>query len=142
MLNSIPGDELGAEFVSFQQLLQESDFVIVACPLNSETKHLFNAEAFALMKKSSILVNIARGGKLRKKNKRTFVLIICIKKYYRRNWARFACARSSRKQNLGSSTRCHEPWTSAIRSSTYKIEELWLVCFSTNVKLLILKINF
>lgn len=48
--------------MEFKQLLQESDFVIIACPLTKETKHLFNSEAFALMKKSAILVNIARGG--------------------------------------------------------------------------------
>jgi len=62
---NIAGEQLGAEFVTFQKLLQESDFVIVACPLTSETKHLFNEEAFALMKKSSILVNIARGGRIK-----------------------------------------------------------------------------
>ncbi|XP_065346703.1 glyoxylate reductase/hydroxypyruvate reductase-like [Cloeon dipterum] len=55
------GDKLGGTFVSFDELLQQSDFVIVSCPLTPESKFLFNAQAFAKMKESAILVNIARG---------------------------------------------------------------------------------
>lgn len=55
------GDELGAHFVSFDELLTISDFVVVACPLTTETRHLFNEAAFAKMKPTSVFVNIARG---------------------------------------------------------------------------------
>lgn len=55
------GDELGARFVSFDELLATSDFVIVSCPLTNETRHLFNEAAFAKMKPTSVFVNIARG---------------------------------------------------------------------------------
>ena len=54
-------DPIGAEFVTFDQLLEQSDFVIIACSVNDTNKGLFNAEAFKKMKRSSILVNIARG---------------------------------------------------------------------------------
>ncbi|KAF4527470.1 hypothetical protein B566_EDAN016280 [Ephemera danica] len=57
----IEGDEVGAEFVNFKDLLRQSDFIIVACPLNEDTRHLFNDEAFALMKPTAIFINIARG---------------------------------------------------------------------------------
>lgn len=53
--------ELGALRVPFGELLQESDFVCVHTPLTPQTHHLFDREAFSRMRKSAILVNIARG---------------------------------------------------------------------------------
>jgi lactate dehydrogenase-like 2-hydroxyacid dehydrogenase len=38
--------EFGAEFVSFDELLRQSDFVIIVCPLTEETKEMFNDDAF------------------------------------------------------------------------------------------------
>lgn len=46
----------------FAELLKESDFIIVACPLTPETKEMFNENAFNKMKNSAVFVNIARGG--------------------------------------------------------------------------------
>ncbi len=42
-------------------LLPETDIMILAAPLNDSTYHIMNAERFALMKKGSVFVNIARG---------------------------------------------------------------------------------
>lgn len=56
------GTELGAHFVSFDDLLSRSDFVVLACPLTKATTQLIDASALAKMKSSSVLVNIARGG--------------------------------------------------------------------------------
>lgn len=56
------GDKLGAVFVKLDELLKESDFIIVSCPLNSETKEMFNSAAFSKMKRTSIFINVARGG--------------------------------------------------------------------------------
>lgn len=53
--------ELGAEFVSFEELLGRSDFIVIAVTLNPSTRHMFNKEAFAAMKKGARLVNISRG---------------------------------------------------------------------------------
>lgn len=53
---------LGAERVSFDELLQQSDFVIATCALTSETKHIFNDSAFKKMKPNSIFINTSRGG--------------------------------------------------------------------------------
>ncbi|EZA54065.1 hypothetical protein DMN91_000696 [Ooceraea biroi] len=55
------GDELGATFVSLDELLKESDFLVISAPLTNETRELFNDEAFDKMKKTAILVNISRG---------------------------------------------------------------------------------
>ena len=53
--------ELDALRVPFGELLQESDFVCVHTPLTPQTHHLFDREAFSRMRKSAILVNVARG---------------------------------------------------------------------------------
>nr|XP_016944384.1 glyoxylate reductase/hydroxypyruvate reductase [Drosophila suzukii] len=51
-----------AEHVPFETLLRESDFLVVAAPLTNETREKFSAKAFELMKKTSVFVNVARGG--------------------------------------------------------------------------------
>ena len=43
-------------------LLGSSDVVMIACPLTQETHHLINAEKLALLKPTSYLINVARGG--------------------------------------------------------------------------------
>jgi phosphoglycerate dehydrogenase-like enzyme len=53
--------ESGARKVELSELLAESDFVVIVCNLTPETFHLMDAERFAQMKPSAILVNIARG---------------------------------------------------------------------------------
>ncbi|ROT75986.1 hypothetical protein C7M84_005443 [Penaeus vannamei] len=55
-------EEKGAEFVPFDTLLKESDFIAVTCALNDQTRDIFNEEAFSKMKKSAIIVNTSRGG--------------------------------------------------------------------------------
>lgn len=52
---------LGAEHVTLDRLLAESDFVLAAVLLNDETRHLMNADRFARMKRSAYFVNMARG---------------------------------------------------------------------------------
>ncbi|MGM8216784.1 2-hydroxyacid dehydrogenase [Bacillaceae bacterium W0354] len=54
-------ERLGAQYVTFNKLLRESDFVVCMTPLTDETKGMFNAEAFNQMKKSAIFINTSRG---------------------------------------------------------------------------------
>lgn len=49
------------EVKSFKDLLSESDVVSIHLPLTKETKYLFNASVFDLMKPGSVLINTARG---------------------------------------------------------------------------------
>ncbi|XP_055838607.1 glyoxylate reductase/hydroxypyruvate reductase-like [Episyrphus balteatus] len=50
-----------AKYMTFEGLLEESDFLIIACPLTDETKEIFNEYAFSKMKSNAVLVNISRG---------------------------------------------------------------------------------
>ncbi len=49
------------ERVSFDTLLIESDFVSLHCPLSDKTRNLIDLNALKKMKKSAILINVARG---------------------------------------------------------------------------------
>jgi D-3-phosphoglycerate dehydrogenase len=53
---------LGVELVDLDTLMRESDFVVVNCLLNAETRHLLGARPLGLMKSTAYLVNCARGG--------------------------------------------------------------------------------
>ena len=55
-------EELGVRLVTLDELLRESDFVSLHCPLNEHTRHLIGARELALMKPEAYLINIARGG--------------------------------------------------------------------------------
>lgn len=52
---------LGAVYVSMDELLAQSDFVVVLAPLTPETEGLFQKEQFQAMKKSAFFINAARG---------------------------------------------------------------------------------
>ena len=52
---------LGVELVSFESLLEQSDYISIHAPLTPETQHAFNADAFLKMKPEALLINTARG---------------------------------------------------------------------------------
>jgi len=54
--------QLGAQRVSFEDLLARADIVSLHAGLNPDSKGVFNAAAFARMKPSAVFVNTARGG--------------------------------------------------------------------------------
>ncbi|EDW84024.2 uncharacterized protein Dwil_GK13923 [Drosophila willistoni] len=54
--------KINAIHVDFEEMLRESDFIIVCCALTPETKEIFGTEAFAKMKPNCIFINTARGG--------------------------------------------------------------------------------
>jgi phosphoglycerate dehydrogenase-like enzyme len=41
--------------------LPDCDFLLIACPLTEETRGLIDARRLALMKRSAVLINVARG---------------------------------------------------------------------------------
>ncbi len=53
--------EVDVEPVSFSELLERSDYLSVHAPLNEETRHQLDAEAFARMRPGAVVVNTARG---------------------------------------------------------------------------------
>ena len=54
--------EVGAKKVALDELLQRSDFVSLHVPLTEQTAHLIGERELSQMKKTSILINTARGG--------------------------------------------------------------------------------
>lgn len=52
----------GATWVSFDDLLKQSDVLSVHSVLSDETRGIFNKDAFGKMKKSAIFINTSRGG--------------------------------------------------------------------------------
>jgi glyoxylate reductase len=53
--------ELGAEYVSLDELLARSDYVMLTAPLTDETRGLMNTTTLAKMRPTATLINIARG---------------------------------------------------------------------------------
>ena len=51
----------GFENVTIDELCQKSDIISLHCPLNDESYHLINSQRLAMMKKTAVLVNVARG---------------------------------------------------------------------------------
>ena len=56
-------DQLGADAVpaTLEEILKNSDFIVITCPLTPETHHLFNRDRLAKMKGSAWLINVGRG---------------------------------------------------------------------------------
>lgn len=55
------GAKLGYEFVPFDRLLEESDFLICSASVNKHNEKIFDIDAFKKMKPSSVFVNVGRG---------------------------------------------------------------------------------
>lgn len=52
---------VGAEYVTFDTLLKESDIVSLHCTLNTTNYHMFNHDSIGRMKKGALIINTARG---------------------------------------------------------------------------------
>ncbi len=49
-------------FVSFDELLKQSDIITPHCPLNDDSREMFNCDTFNKMKNGAFFINTARGG--------------------------------------------------------------------------------
>ena len=61
-LDAATESRLNVSFASKQDILRESDFVVVMVPYSPATHHLVKADDIALMKPTAIFINTARGG--------------------------------------------------------------------------------
>ncbi|CCD25743.1 glyoxylate reductase NDAI_0F04250 [Naumovozyma dairenensis CBS 421] len=60
--HKLPGElENDCEYVSFEELLRQSDVLSINIPLGPSTRHIINDEAFEEMKTGVVIVNTARG---------------------------------------------------------------------------------
>lgn len=55
-------EALGFQYVSFDELLSQSDIVTLHIPYSKDTHHLMNKDSLAKMKKGAYLINTSRGG--------------------------------------------------------------------------------
>jgi len=51
----------GCRMISFDNLLEQSDFISLHAPLSEQTRHMFGARQFQRMKPSAYLINTSRG---------------------------------------------------------------------------------
>ena len=51
----------GVRYVSLDELLENSDYITLHCPLNDQTKYMINKETIAKIKPSAVIVNTGRG---------------------------------------------------------------------------------
>ena len=51
----------GVRYVSLDELLKNSDYITLNCPLNDQTKHMINKETIAKMKPNVVIINTGRG---------------------------------------------------------------------------------
>ncbi|AEI41572.1 D-isomer specific 2-hydroxyacid dehydrogenase NAD-binding protein [Paenibacillus mucilaginosus KNP414] len=54
-------ERFGAQYVTTEELLRRSDFVVLMTPLTAETKMYFRKEHFELMKPTAFFINASRG---------------------------------------------------------------------------------
>ena len=62
LVASLPNRPTHKDRTPFVELLTQVDFLSLHCPLTDETRDLIDAQAFDKMKKSTFLINCARGG--------------------------------------------------------------------------------
>jgi glycerate dehydrogenase len=55
-------DQVPADRVHFDDLLEQADVLSLHCPLNATTKHMIGAPQLKRMKRDALLINTARGG--------------------------------------------------------------------------------
>lgn len=53
--------QIDISYTTLEKLCAASDVISVHCPLNSETRYMFNKRSFSLMKKGVVFINTARG---------------------------------------------------------------------------------
>jgi len=54
-------DEGNIQYTCLEELLRQSDYVSLHCPLSPQTRHLINTDTLALMKPTAFLINTSRG---------------------------------------------------------------------------------
>lgn len=53
--------DIGAEYVSLDELCAKSDFISIHCPLNKDTYHIINSDTLSKMRDGVIIINTSRG---------------------------------------------------------------------------------
>lgn len=54
-------ERLGVGYQPLNELLEQSDFIVLMTPLTADTRHMIGEEQFNRMKRSAIFINVSRG---------------------------------------------------------------------------------
>lgn len=54
-------DEENLKYMSLEEVLKQSDYISLHCPLTPQTKHMINKETLAMMKPTAFIINTGRG---------------------------------------------------------------------------------
>ena len=57
-----PARDSGIDYVSLEELFENSDIISLHCPLTDETRHMIDTAAIEKMKKGVVIINTSRGG--------------------------------------------------------------------------------
>ena len=64
-LKEVPKD---IELAEWPKKIEKCDFVVLSCPLNSETEYVLNEKIFKKMKEGAMLINVSRGKLINEKD--------------------------------------------------------------------------
>lgn len=59
--DKFPAQDAGINYVTLEELWEQSDIISFHCPLTDENMHMVNADSIKLMKKGVVLINTSRG---------------------------------------------------------------------------------
>ena len=60
--DKFPDTGSGLEYVSLEEIWENSDIISLHCPLTEETRHMIDRDTIAQMKENVVIVNTSRGG--------------------------------------------------------------------------------
>jgi len=60
--DKFPDTGSGLEYVSLEEIWENSDIISLHCPLTEETRHMIDRDSIARMKENVVIVNTSRGG--------------------------------------------------------------------------------
>ena len=59
--DKFPAEDSGINYVTLDEIFEQSDIISLHCPLTKETHHLINADTIESLKKGVVIINTSRG---------------------------------------------------------------------------------
>ncbi len=59
--NELLKKEVAIKYMGFEDVCKKSDIISIHCPLNENTRYMFNKKTFSIIKNGAVIINTARG---------------------------------------------------------------------------------